>query len=111
MLDGEKSVLVEFFGDSPTMRVIDFFICYDCFEYTLTEIAENACVGWTTLHSILPKLEEFEIIKLTRTVGRAKLYKLNTENAMIKSLMRFDMKLCKYYAEKEIESQMMKVKA
>ena len=110
MLDKYPSILLEFFGDSPTMRIIDFLLTYDCFEYTLTEIAENSGVGWTTLHSLLPKLEKMEIVKLTRKVGRAKLYKLNTDNPIVRSLLRFDNKLCRYYTEKEFEKQAIKIK-
>lgn len=108
MLDNEKPVLLEVLGDTPVLRVLDFLMTFDCFEYPLSEIAENSNVGWTTLHTFWPKLEEMQIVKLTREVGRAKMYKLNTENPMIRSLMRFNLKLAKYYAEKEIESQIIK---
>lgn len=104
-MEEEKSIFLQFFGDSPLTKVLDFLITYDSFEYSLTEIAENSGVAWTTLHSFWPQLEAMQIVKLTREIGRAKLYKLNTENKMVRSLVRFDMNLSKYYAGKEVEMQ------
>lgn len=89
MLD--KSAFVMAFGDAPTVKVIDFLIAErGLYDYTLTEIAENSGVSWTTLHKIFPMFEKFSIVKETRRIGRAKLYRLNEDNPFVKKLIELD---------------------
>ncbi len=81
------SAFLEFLGDSPKIRILEFLITGREFDYSLTDLAENAGIGWTTLHRILPNLEKQKIIVKTREIGRAKLYKLNQENEEVKKLV------------------------
>ena len=54
----DKSAFVMAFGDAPTVKVIDFLIAErGLYDFTLTEIAENSGVSWTTLHKIFPMFE------------------------------------------------------
>ncbi|MBU1166744.1 hypothetical protein KKF81_07345 [Candidatus Micrarchaeota archaeon] len=89
----EKSAFVKLFGDYPMVRVIDFLITFREFDYPLTEIAENSNVAWSTIHTFFPKFVELKIVKKTRQIGRAKLYKLNIENPIVKELIILDNKL------------------
>ena len=79
----EKSAFVELVGDTPFTRLTDFLITGRNFDYTLTDLANKAGVSWTTLNRIFPKLVEHKIVVMVRQVGMAKLYKLNTENALV----------------------------
>lgn len=96
----EKSGFVMLFGDYPAVRVIDFLITFREFDYPLTEIAENAGVAWSTIHTIFPRLVEMGIVKKTRKIGRAQLYKLDTKNPLVKELIDLDNKLIVELAEK-----------
>ena len=76
-------------------------------DYSLSDIAENAGIGWTTLHRIWGKLIKLKMIKPTRQIGRAKLFKLNEENQAIKALIKlYDTLLYqgseKYFSEQGI---------
>lgn len=87
----EKTLFREFMGDYPGIRLLEFLIEGRFFDYTLTDIAEKAEVSWRTLHRIWPNFVEKKIVIITRTIGRAKLYKLNIENpAVIKLVELFD---------------------
>lgn len=87
----EKTLFREFVGDYPGIRLLEFLIEGRFFDYTLTDIAEKAEVSWRTLHRIWPNFVKNKIVILTRTIGRAKLYKLNMENpAVIKLVELFD---------------------
>ncbi len=87
----DKSAFVMAFGDAPTVKVFDFLIAErGLYDYTLTEIAENSGVSWTTLHKIFPMFEKFNIVKETRRIGRAKLYKLNEDNPFVQKLIELD---------------------
>ena len=76
----EKSVFVEYFGDYPLVRVLDFLIESREMDYSMTEIAKNSGVGWTSFSEIWPRLIQREIVVLTRKIGNAKLFKLNIKN-------------------------------
>ena len=84
----EITIFREAFGDSPVIRVLDFLIEGRGLDYSLSDIAENSNIGWTTLHRIWGRLLKLEIVKPTREIGRAKLFKLNEDNAVVKDLIR-----------------------
>ncbi|MBI2499475.1 hypothetical protein HYV88_04505, partial [Candidatus Woesearchaeota archaeon] len=61
-------------------------------DWSLTDIAEQADVGWTKLHRIFNSMVKSELVKFTRTIGKAKLYKINEENMLARELIRvFDL--------------------
>jgi len=84
----ETTIFREALGDSPVIRVLDFLIEGRGLDYSLSDIAENSNIGWTTIHRIWDKLEKFEIVVFTREIGRAKLFKLNERNKTVKELIR-----------------------
>ena len=82
----DKSIFLDVFGDAPINRILDFLVIHEEFDYSMKDIAENAGVGYATLKLFWPKLEKSKIVVLTRTIGNAKLYKLNIKN---KAAQRF----------------------
>ena len=96
----EKSVFVEYFGDYPLIRVLDFLILGRDIDYSMTEIAKNAGVGWTAFSDIWPELVKKEIVIFTRKIGNAKLFRLNTKNPWVKELIRMDKLITKLETEK-----------
>ena|SRR3989344_2642271 len=96
------SILVEVFGNNPTIKVLDFLITFSDFDYPLTEIAKNSRVSYSTMQTFWYKLEKNNIVIKTRRVGKSDLFKLNTANPAVKELIRLDWKLTKN-SEKEIE--------
>jgi len=96
----EKSVFVEYFGDYPLIRVLDFLILSRGMDYSMTEIAQDSGVGWSSFSEIWSKLVEKDIVKLTRTIGNAKLYKLNLGNPWVKELIRMDKTITRVETDK-----------
>ncbi len=84
----EITIFREALGDSPVIRVLDFLIEGRGLDYSLTDIAGNSNIGWTTLHRIWDKLLKLKIVIPTREIGRAKLFKLNEENPAVKELIK-----------------------
>ena len=84
----ETTTFREALGNSPVIRVLDFLIEGRGLDYSLSDIAENSNIGWTTLHRIWDKLLRLKIAVPTREIGRAKLFKLNEENPAVKDLIR-----------------------
>lgn len=106
----EKSVFLEFFGDKPKFRIIDFLLENDLRDFTKTEIAKGAGLSWASLFAHWNDMERKKIVKLTRTVGRARLYQLNAKSPLVMLLKNIEMTLIKEAADEEVEEQAMKVK-
>lgn len=87
-------------GNTPFVRVIDFLLENRPFDYSKTEIAKNAEVGWSTLHGIWKILDKNQIVKQTRTVGKSQMYKLNEGNPVVRKLIELDTKITEMYADK-----------
>lgn len=83
----EKSLFVEFMGDSPMMKVMGYLITERELDFSITDMAENAGIGRATLYGLWDDLIKNKIILHTRDIGKAKLFKLNTENIKIKKLI------------------------
>lgn len=96
-----ETIFVEVFGSNPIIKVLDFLITFQLFDYPLTEIAKNSGVSYSTLQTFWDKLERNNIVIKTRRVGKSNLYKLNTENPAVKQLIRLDWNLIKG-VEKEV---------
>ena len=75
------------FGDSPKLRVLEFLIEGRELDYSISDIAEGAEIGRTTLFRIWDDLIKTKIIVPTRVIGNAKLYRLNMENLLVKRLV------------------------
>ncbi|MFH1424237.1 MAG: hypothetical protein ABIG20_00985 [archaeon] len=101
----EETFLTKALGNSPTIRVIDLLILGRGLDYSLSDIEEGAEVGWTTLHEVIPRLIEVGLIKHTRCVGRAKMYKLNERNPYAQLLIKLDQKLSNDNMNKIIAEQ------
>lgn len=97
----QETVFVEVFGNNPVVKVLDFLITFQLFDYSLTEIAKNSGVGYSTLQTFWDKLIRNKIVIKTRRIGKSDLYKLNTNNPSVKQLLKLDWNLIKG-SEKEI---------
>ena len=89
MIKKDSSIFVELLGDYPLIRILNHLLIFREFDYSLTDIAKNSNVAWSTLNLIWPKLERLGIVINTRKVGRAKMYKLNMTNNSVKMLGKF----------------------
>ncbi len=74
-------------GDTPKIRVLEFLIEGRELDYSISDIAEGAEMGRTTLFRIWEDLKKTNIIKHTRIIGNAKLYRLNIENQFVQKLV------------------------
>ncbi|MBI2107991.1 helix-turn-helix transcriptional regulator [Candidatus Woesearchaeota archaeon] len=90
-----ETVFVEVFGNNPIIKVLDFLMTYQMYDYSMTEIAKNSGVGYSTLQTFWHKLEKNRIVAKTRKVGKSDLYKINLKNPAIKQLIKLDWNLIK----------------
>ncbi|MBU2634049.1 MAG: helix-turn-helix domain-containing protein [Nanoarchaeota archaeon] len=90
-----ETIFIEVFGNNPIIKVLDFLITFQLFDYPLTEIAKNSGVSYSTLQTFWERLEKNRIVVKTRRVGKSDLFKLNTNNPAIKQLIKLDWNLIK----------------
>ena len=100
-----ESTFIRTFGDYPLIRIMDFLIYSRDFDYPITEIASNSNVNFQTLKKLWPKLKEDRIVVSTRTLGGAILYKINTNNPVVKKLIELNHFLCWEHSEKTEKKQ------
>ena len=74
-------------GNHPKIKVLEFLIEGRELDYSVSDIAEGAGIGRTTLFRIWNDFVELGIVKSTRVIGNAKLYKLNMENAFVRKMV------------------------
>ncbi|HLC92790.1 MAG TPA: hypothetical protein VJH23_03710 [archaeon] len=99
-MKSEKSLFVKFFGDYPAIRVIDFLLENDVFDYSKRDICRNSGVSWNTLETFWKNLEEAGIVEGTRRVGKAEMYRINSGSAVVKQLSELDKRLVRKSMEK-----------
>jgi len=82
----EESIFLDYVGDNPRMRILQYLIEGREFDYTLTDML-NAGVSWGTLNNLIPKFLELNRIIKTRKIGRVNLYRINQNDTFVKKLI------------------------
>jgi hypothetical protein len=95
-----RYALASIFGDAAPCRILQFLLVHRDWDYTLKEIARQTHVGYRTFYRFMPKLIELDVIKVSRRVGAAKLYRLNLDSEIVKNLD----KLAISVASKEVKN-------
>ncbi len=90
-----KSIFLDYLGDTSELRVLDFFIDNHFFDFPLTEIARGSNVSYNSLTSFLPRWVEKKIIIKTRKIGKSVYYKLNLNNSFVRNIIKLDWSLTK----------------
>lgn len=89
-----QSLFSQYLGDSPQLRIIDFFLDNRS-DYSKKEIIESIGISKTTFYKVWPVLEKFEIFVPTRKYGNTQLYSLNKQSLIVKQFMSLDSALSK----------------
>src|SRR3989344_3432300 len=96
----QESIFEDYFGDTPMIRILNFLILGKDFDYSMTDIANGSHVGWTSFTRAWKDLEKRKIVVHTRAIGRAKLYKLNTQDPTIQKLIKLHWEIIKTETDK-----------
>ncbi len=110
-MEAKNSIFVETFGETPSVKVLDFFLTFDAFDYSKSQVAEETGVSRITLDKIWEELINKKIITKTRKIGRAEMYRLKKENPKVKVLSELTLKLSSAFAEEELAKVKRKVEA
>lgn len=73
----EQGPLESLFSGNATAKILDFLITFQDWDYSESDIANNAGVSVRTVQREISKLERYRLVVKTRTIGKAKMYKLD----------------------------------
>lgn len=94
----DKSVLLEYFGEQPMLRILDFLIENKIFDYSKKQIMEEVGISKVTFFKYFKKLEDLGLVSVTRKFGKTKLYTLNESNSLTKQFITMELALANYSA-------------
>jgi len=106
--EANPPTLRRLFNDSAIAKLLDFLTLYKEFDYSKVEISRNSGVAWKTLYRVWPILEKYNLIVETRRIGRATMFKLNTENPIAKALWELAFQIAKYDTDKIVREELKK---
>ncbi|MEK6850581.1 MAG: hypothetical protein AABX85_03325 [Nanoarchaeota archaeon] len=89
MEEKNKSAFLEYFGDTPKLRFLNFLIGNHFFDFNMTDMAREANISYNSLISFFNEFLEKGIIVKTRRVGKSDMYKLNLNNVIVKRFLQF----------------------
>jgi|TARA_B100001971_G_C18045648_1_gene460052 hypothetical protein len=105
----EKSSFTLVFGSSPFIKILDFFLTFEDLDYPISFIAKETKTKWETTNKVIETLIKKNIIKKTRKLGKSQLYTLNKESKLTELLKDVDLKISRFFIEKELEGQKIKI--
>ena len=94
-------MFIKIFGESPQTKILDFLADHPDYDYTITELAEKTGVSKPTTYKVIRNLLKEELIIISRKIGKSKLYKLNTRNEIVKTILKFEFEIAKKIADLE----------
>ncbi len=104
-MEKEKSIFVEFMGDTPLVRIMDFLIEKRPFETTKEEIIKETGVARNSLFTVWKRLEKFEIVLKTRSIGKAGLFVLNDRSEIVQQILELEFVFGKQAMEQAVHAK------
>jgi hypothetical protein len=96
-----NDVLANIFSSRAVAQILDFFLDYKEFDYPVAEIAIKTGLSFRTVFREIPNLERSQLIYKYRKVGKANMYKLNTDFEAVVLLERFALEMSQLQPMKE----------
>lgn len=97
------SILLKTLGESPKLRIIDFFLDNPLFDFTKKEVIEALGMSKQTFYKYFGDVEKYGIVEVSRKIGRASLYTINLEHPLVRMLREYETQLSLQIAEKEAQ--------
>lgn len=106
--EANPPTLQRLLGDSAIIKVLDFLTLNRRLDYSKADIARHSGIGWKTLFRVFPLLGRYKLVKMTRKVGRAQLYRLNLDMPIAKTLSQLALQIADFDNEPLIKEQLKK---
>ncbi len=83
-----RSLLLRAYGNSPQMRIIIYLMDFPRNDFTQKEIIEELGMSKTTFYKYFDNLVDFGMVKVNRKIANAKLYPINMDSPIVKSIRK-----------------------
>jgi len=107
----ETGPLERLYNGVAPAKILDFLTLFHDYDYSKMDVAKNSGVSFRHALREVAKLEELGLIKQTRTVGHAQMYKLNKENPVAILLRRFILEIAGQEAQRIADLEIAKEEA
>ena len=84
--DAGDSLLLKAFGCSPKLRIIDIFLTNAYFDFDKEELARELGMSKQTVYKNIKDIEELGVVKVSRNIGRATMYRIDRDHPLIRTL-------------------------
>ena len=84
--DTGDSLLLRAFGYSAKLRIIDIFLTNPYFDFCKEELARELGMSKQTAYKNFKDLEELGVVRVSRKIGRATMYRIDRNYPLIKTL-------------------------
>jgi ACT domain-containing protein len=96
-----QSILLKTLGESPKLRIVDFFMDNPLSDFTKKEVIGTLGMSKQTFYKYFDDLESYDIVLASRRIGRATLYKINQKHPLVTMLSQYERKLSLQIADQE----------
>jgi len=99
-----ESGIIALYGDSPRMKMIDFFMAFPKNEFTVPELVEGIGMSRTTAFKEVEKLSDNGMILQSGNIGKSPTYKINTKSPITYTMQKLVSLRSKKIAASQIKS-------
>ena len=86
-------MLIQYLGDTPIIRIMDFLLENRLFDYSKKQIIDETGLAKATFYKYWERIVELGLVKATRSFGKTKLYRLNEQSAIVNEIKRLELAL------------------
>ena len=98
-------MLADFFESSALIKVLDFLLDEWETDFSQADIAREAGLNWKTVHLLMPRMERAGLVRRTRVISRARMYKAAADSAAFKALKQLDRSISAAIIRKETRQE------
>jgi len=96
------SAFIEYEGNNPKNRIMEFLVTFAIEDdYSMMDITKHSKVSYAMLKKIWKEFVKEKRVVFTRNVGKAKMYKLNVKNPIIKKFIEYYWKIIEEESEEK----------
>lgn len=88
-------MMYRIFGDSPTVRIVEWMLENRDFDHSISEIAEGTKLNKPATTKGIQPLIAHNVIVSNRTISKDKMYVLDLQNRCTKAIIDFDKQIAK----------------
>jgi AraC-like DNA-binding protein len=111
MVASGETLLIRMLGNSPKLRILDFFLDNPALDFCKDEAVRELGMSKQTFYKYFADLEELDAVRMSRKFGKAKLYRINLENPLVRMFAQKELEMSLKIAEPRTPAPRIKVAA